>query len=91
MPNGDAHSNGVWKWIASTLGGVMIGAIVVSMFSSYQIQKLIDRVDLHEKKRGHYGIEVLEVQMIALENIIEDLSEDMREAIAKMDRYHQPR
>lgn len=80
MSNGDT---GVWKWIATTLGGALIGAFLVMLMSASQVQALANHVQAPHP--------VTEARMNAIDSDIDDLKVMLREAINKMDRYHQAR
>lgn len=78
----------VWKWIATTLGGVLLGVVVAGAVSMFQFSILAERLMRHESTEAH---PVMAARFAAQQAQIEEMKALLREAIQKMDNYHTQR
>ncbi len=83
MPNNDS---GVWKWLATTLGGAVLGAVVVMVVSSAPLQALTSQQRAHEQLEAH---PVAAAMLDAFEEDMDELKNMIRALGVKIDRFHE--
>lgn len=84
-----ANGNGdVWKWISTTLGGALIGAMAFSVLSMGRIEAQSIRFRDHELEPMHVGgvavVAAIEADNAEMKAVLERIE-------AKIDRFHEAR
>ena len=83
MANGDA--SGVWKWLATTLGGALVGVVLASGLMLGRTEAIAEKVREHELAIGH---PVMEQRVGSIEADIAEIKRLLEAIDSKIDRLH---
>jgi len=79
----DPEVSAVWKWLATTLGGMLLGGMIAAAATSFQLAALDERIVANDRAGA-----IIDTRVSYLERELSDIKVLLREAITKMDRYH---